>query len=258
MAKPSFLIIKSSQRVFRKIILIYLFLFLLPTNSFSVDNLDKSRDLFLKGEYENAIEEVSKYDSAEAKILKSRILSIYTHFYLKDTEAEEKFLKSYNIAKAAIKMDPDNDNAYVEAAHALGRYGQKIGIMAAITKGIADRVKRYLDKALVINPNNILANLSKGIWHAEIINQAGKGLASAVYGAKVNKAVNHFKIVINHKNSNEIGVLYELAYGYSLLNEDLYLEESKTLIKKLLNNSPLSDMDKIYIKKAQQLLKLLP
>ena len=35
--------------------------------------------------------------------------------------------------------------------------------MAAITKGIADRVKKYLDKALSINSNNIIANLSKGI-----------------------------------------------------------------------------------------------
>ena len=46
-------------------------------------------------------------------------MSIYTNFHLKDRDAEEKFLKSYEIAKSAIKIDPDNDNAYVEAAHSL-------------------------------------------------------------------------------------------------------------------------------------------
>ena len=91
------------------------------------------------------------------KILQSRILSIYTHFYLTDGKAEENFLKSYAVAKTAIEIDPKNDNAYVEAAHSLGRYGQKIGIMSAITKGIADRVKKYLDKALEINSNNIFS-----------------------------------------------------------------------------------------------------
>ena len=241
-----------------KTLIILAFLLIVSFSSLSEDNLDKARNLFINGEYINAIKEASKYDSAEAKILESRILSIYTNFYLKDKVAEESFLKSYEIAKSAIKINPNNDNAYVEAAHSLGRYGQKIGIMAAITKGIADRVKKYLNRALEINPTNILANLSKGIWHAEIINQAGKTVAKAVYGAKVNNAIEHFEIVQNQKESKEIGILYELAYGYSLLNEDIYLDKSKTLIKELLDLPPISDMDTLYIKKSLSLLEVLP
>ena len=233
-------------------------LFIVSFYSLSDDNLDQARNLFIDGKYKNAIKEASKYDSAEAKILESRILSIFTHFYLKDKIAEENFLKSYEIAKGAIKISPNNDNAYVEAAHSLGRYGQKIGIMAAITKGIADRVKRYLDKALEINSNNILANLSKGIWHAEIINQAGKTLAKTVYGARVNSAIIHFEKVKSHQNSHEIGVLYELAYGYSLLNEDIYLNQAKVLVEELIEIEPVSDMDELYIKKGLMLLEVLP
>ena len=119
-------------------------------------------------------------------------------------------------------------------------------------------LKKYLNRALEINPTNILANLSKGIWHAEIINQAGKTVAKAVYGAKVNNAIEHFEIVQNQKESKEIGVLYELAYGYSLLNEDIYLDKSKTLIKELLDLPPISDMDTLYIKKSLSLLEVLP
>ncbi len=241
-----------------KALFISAFFFLFTLSVLSKDSLDEARSLFLEGKYKSAIEKASKYNSAEAKILESRILSIYTHFYLKDEIAEKSFLNSYSIAKLAIQIEPNNDNAYVEAAHSLGRYGQKIGIMSAITKGIADRVKRYLNKALEINPNNILANLSKGIWHAEIINQAGKTVANAVYGAKVDRAIAHFKLVKGHKNSNEIGVLYELAYGYSLLNEDIYLSESRAIVENLLSMSPASDMDKLYIKKGLTLLEVLP
>ena len=237
-------------------VLIFIYIHTFPT--FSDTSLDKARNLFLEGKYENALEETSKYKTAEARILESRILSIYTHFYLEEKTAEENFLKSYDIAKQAIEIAPKNDEAYVEAAHSLGRYGQKIGIMSAITKGIADRVKRYLNKALEINPNNILANLSKGIWHAEIVNQAGRGVAKAVYGAKVNSAIEHFEIVKKHKNSNEIGILYELSYGYSLLNEDTYLNEAKIIVEKLLKIPPSSDMDTLYIKKGRLLLKVLP
>ena len=130
--------------------------------------------------------------------------------------------------------------------------------MSAISEGIAERVKKYLNKALSYDDKNIIANLSKGIWHAEIINQAGKTVASAVYGAKVNKALKHFEAVKNHENSNEIGILYELAYGYSLLDEDIYLAEAKILIENLLDTPALSDMDRIYIKKGSILLEVLP
>ena len=45
------------------------------------------------------MQEASKYNSADAKILHSRILSIYTHFYVKDQSSEEMFLKAYKNSK---------------------------------------------------------------------------------------------------------------------------------------------------------------
>ena len=56
---------------------------------------------------------------------------LYTQTLSKD-KCRRKMLNLRN-CKSAIKINPNNDNAYVEAAHSLGRYGQKIGIMAAIT-----------------------------------------------------------------------------------------------------------------------------
>ena len=126
-----------------------------------------------------------------------------------------------------------------------------------LLRELLKEVKKYLNKALDINPNNILANLSKGIWHAEIINQAGKTLAGAVYGAKIEKAVYHFfDKVETHRNSNEIGVLFELAYGYSLLNEGVYFKKSKVLIERLLKKK-FHQIWIVFIKKALLLLEIL-
>ena len=83
MAKFIKLALRKKLLVFRKTLLAFPFLFIIPTFSFSDDVLDESRSLFLKGDYESAIKEASNYDSAEAKILMSRILSIYTNFYWK-------------------------------------------------------------------------------------------------------------------------------------------------------------------------------
>ncbi len=86
--------------------------------------------------------------------------------------------------------------------------------MSAITEGIADRVKRYLDKALKIDNSHTLANLSKGLWHAEIINQAGKTLAKALYGASLKKARNHFSKAYN---SGKKKLVFYMSYHMDII-----------------------------------------
>ena len=73
----------------------------------------------------------------------------------KDEVAKNKFLEAYEIVKNISLEETQNADVYLEAAHALGRYGQKIGIMSAITEGIADRVKIYLNKALKLKQAEI-------------------------------------------------------------------------------------------------------
>ena len=215
-------------------------------------SLTLARQEFLLGNYEKSIGIANKLDTIEAKVFQSRAISVYAHFFLEDKVAKEKFLDSYQIMKKLSLKVSDNADIYVEAAHALGRYGQKIGIMSAITEGIADRVKNYLDKALKIDASNLIANLSKGLWHAEIINQAGKTLAKAVYGADIKKARKHFAIVYS-MNSQEISVLYELAYGYYLLGTNADLLLSKKYLKHLLSLQEIAHVEKYYKIKALKL-----
>ena len=107
-----------------------------------------------------------------------------------------------------------------------------------------------------IDYNNIIANLSIGLWHAEIVNQAGQVMARGIYGAKPETARMHFSKVINltdNHNSDDIAVLYELSYGYLLLGEKKDLEISKAYIEKLLNINSISHIDNLYKKKAKKL-----
>ena len=216
------------------------------------ENLDFAKKEFLLGNYENAINISSKLNDLDSKIFQARAISVYAHFFLKDEVAKNKFLEAYEIVKKVSLEETQNADIYLEAAHALGRYGQKIGIMSAITEGIADRVKRYLDKALKIDNSHTLANLSKGLWHAEIINQAGKTLAKALYGANVKKARNHFSKVYN-SGKKEISILYELSYGYYLLGEDEDLMLAKNYLKELLLIESKAHIEESYKSKAIKL-----
>ena len=228
---------------------IFLTFFFQKINS---ENLDFAKKEFLLGNYENAIDISSKLNDLDSKIFHARAISVYAHFFLKDEVAKNKFLEAYEIVKKVSLEETQNADIYLEAAHALGRYGQKIGIMSAITEGIADRVKRYLDKALKIDNSHTLANLSKGLWHAEIINQAGKTLAKALYGANVKKARNHFSKVYT-SGKKEISILYELSYGYYLLGEDEDLIIAKNYLKELLLIESKAHIEETYKSKAIKL-----
>ena len=232
---------------------LYFFIFLIFCfQKIKSENLDFAKKEFLLGNYENAIGISSKLNNIDSKIFQARAMSVYAHFFLKDDVAKNKFLEAYEVVKKISFKETQNADIYLEAAHALGRYGQKIGIMSAITEGIADRVKTYLDKALKIDSSHTLAHLSKGLWHAEIVNQAGKTLAKALYGANQKKARNHFSKAYN-SGKNEISILYELSYGYYLLGEDEDLMLAKKYLKELSLIENKAHIEQLFKNKAIKL-----
>ena len=236
----------------KKVILYFFIFFIFCFQKIKSENLDFAKKEFLLGNYENAIAISSKLNDLDSKIFLARAISVYANFFLSDEVAKDRFLEAYDIIKSIFSKETQNAEVYLEAAHALGRYGQKIGIMSAITEGIADRVKRYLDKALKIDHSHTLANLSKGLWHAEIINQAGKTLAKALYGANLKKARNHFSKAYN-SGKNEISILYELSYGYYLLGEDEDLIIAKKYLKELSLIENKAHIEGLYKSKAIKL-----
>ena len=238
--------------VFTKRVIYAFFFFIFCFQKIKSENLDFAKQEFLLGNYESAIHISSKLKSLDSKIFQARAISVYAHFFLKDEVANNKYLEAYEIIKKISLKEIQNADLYLEAAHALGRYGQNIGIMSAITEGIADKVKTYIDKALKIDSSHTLANLSKGLWHAEIINQAGKTLAKVLYGANLKKARNHFSKAYN-SGKNEISILYELSYGYYLLGEDEDLMLAKKYLKELLLIENKAQIEQLFKNKAIKL-----
>ena len=242
----------STKKIILNFFLYFFIFFIFCFQKINSENLDFAKKEFLLGNYENAIDISSKLNDLDSKIFQARAISVYAHFFLKDEVAKNRFLEAYDIVKNIPLEETQNADIYLEAAHALGRYGQKIGIMSAITEGIADRVKRYLDKALKIDNSHTLANLSKGLWHAEIINQAGKTLAKALYGANLKKARNHFSKAYN-SGKKEISILYELSYGLYLLGENEDLVLAKKYLKELSLIQDKAHIEKLYKNKAIKL-----
>ena len=217
--------------------------------------LKEANILFNKGEYLESVNLASKNISIESYIFQARTLAIYGHFFLEEEEAIKVFKQASEFAFLALDIDSLNDNAHLEAAHTMGRYSQLIGIVSALKEGYAEKISFHLDEALKINPDNVSAQISKGTWHAEIVDKAGF-MANILYGATSEQARNHYEIALNLDGEN-IGVLYEISYGLFLLDEKEDILKAKQLLTKAIKLSPINHLDKLYIQKAKNLIKEL-
>tara|TARA_Y100000817_G_C16680174_1_gene465540 strand:+ start:1 stop:729 length:729 start_codon:yes stop_codon:yes gene_type:complete len=233
---------------------LFIFFFLISLNNTSSrsNDLDLPNSLFDEGKFEESVKEAENLNSIDAKIFSARTLAIYGHFLLEGNEAIDVFLRARKYAYEALEIDKKNAAAHVEAAHSMGRYSQLIGIVTALKEGFAGRISFHLDEAIKIDPSNINAQIAKGSWHAEIVDKAGF-MANILYGATSDQARAHYENAINLSN-NEIGFLYEIAYGYALLGKKKDNIKAKALLLKIIALPPKNYLDKLYISKANDLL----
>ena len=157
---------------------------------------------------------LSKKYFIESYIFRAKTLSIYGHFLLKGEKAITVFKEARGYAEHALEMDIYNDDAHVEAAHAMGRYSQLIGVLSALKQGYAEKIEFHLDEAIKLNPSNVSAQIAKGTWNAEIVNKAGF-MAKFLYGATSDLAREHYKKALNNCNNG----IDEAANGLILLDE---------------------------------------
>ena len=219
--------------------IIFIFALFIKVGMSSESDLKEANLLFDKGSY----------------IFQARTLAIYGHFFLEEEEAIKVFKQASEFAFLALDIDSLDDNAHVEAAHTMGRYSQLIGIVSALKEGYAEKISFHLDEAIKINPNNISAQISKGTWHAEIVDKAGF-MANILYGATSDQARKHYESALS-LDSDDIGYLYEISYGLSLLDYKKDRVKAKELLSKVIETEPKNHLDRLYIEKAKNLIKEL-
>ena len=230
-----------------------LLLFIITNINLALSNdLDLSNSLFDEGKFEEAVNEAQKLNTIESKIFCARTLAIYGHFLLEGDEAIDVFMRARNYAEEALEIDNKNAEAHVEAAHSMGRYSQLIGVVTALKEGFAERIAFHLDEAIKIDPRNINAQISKGSWHAEIVDKAGF-MSNILYGATSDQARMHYEKALN-LNKNEIGLFYEVAYGYYLLGKKQDNKKARSLLLKATEMSALNYIDELYLTRVKKLL----
>ena len=248
------------MRVFKKYItkifhILMVLILSIKTVSSEENIMDESNILFDQGKYIEAVNLASKILSIESFLFRANTLAIYGHFILEGEEALNVFKEARGYAEKALEIDITNDAAHLEVAHTMGRYSQLIGVLSALKQGYAEKIAFHLDEAIKLNPRNVSAQISKGTWHAEIVNKAGF-MSKILYGATSDFAREHYKIALR-LDINNIGILYEVANGLILLEEKEDVLNAKRLLLSALEIKPKNHLDHLYLNKVKFLIEKL-
>ena len=206
---------------------------LLPAGATAAQSIDAARAAQAQGRFLEAAQLGEALDSSEGYALAAEALAIHSYYIAANDEKEALFQRAMQLAQQAIRFDPDNPEAHVQSAHAMGRHAQTIGALKAATRGYAEKVREALENALALDPDMASAHLSLATWHAEVINGVGAFMGGAMYGARNKKALAHYERALELAPEEKV-VLVEYGLGLLLLDEKKHRARARDLLERAL------------------------
>jgi tetratricopeptide (TPR) repeat protein len=171
-----------------------------------------------------------------------------------DREAQNLLLDMSRRAEEITERLPSEPNAHYLLAFALGRYSQRISVLAAIAQGFAGRISDSLDKTLKLAPRHSDAHVALGLYHAEIVSKLGSFAAGLTYGASAAKAVEHFKKALK-LNPDAPVIHLEYANGLRLLGAKEHAREIDKLLEQAVRCEPADAMECLDRERARAHLR---
>lgn len=194
----------------------------------NAQSIEAAHAAFVEGRFVEATELAKDLKTSEGYTLAARSLAIHGYHFAKESEKLPLFERATQLAKEAVRLDPNNPDAHLQLAHALGRYTQAIDVGEAFSKDYPEKVREALEEALRIEPDMAAAHFSLGSWHAEA-RHGGGIMAGILYGASADKALTHFERALELAPDDK-PTLYRYAHGLVLLDRDSNYKQARDLL----------------------------
>lgn len=203
---------------------------LLGAAGLQADALADAHAAFDAGRFLEAAEHAAGAGSANGLLLAARALRVHGSYLAAPEEQKELFQQAMQHAQAAVELAPDDPWTHVESSSAIGRYAQTIGIGEALTGGYGGKMRDALHDALELDPDNAVAQLALGSWHANVVDRTGALVARMTFGATRKKAMEHLERALSLAPNNQ-AVLLETGTALLVLDADKHRERALELLE---------------------------
>ncbi len=203
---------------------------LLGAASLQADALAEAHAAFDAGRFLEAAERAATAGSADGLVLAARALRVHGAYLAAPEEQKEHFQQAMQHAQAAVELAPEDPSTHVESSSAIGRYAQTIGIGEALTGGYGGKMRDALHQALELDPDNAVAQLALGSWHANVVDRTGALVGRMTFGATRKKAMEHLERALALA-PNSKAVLLETGTALLVLDADKHRERALELLE---------------------------
>lgn len=223
------------------------------TDRQAADRLIAAWRSFHRGEFEQAVEqglELGVLGYAPA----NKAANTQANYLESDRAGKIELLEPVmQRAEQAQALMPDHANSWYYYAYAAGRYAQAIGVARALAEGIAQKVRRSLERAIQLEPEHADAHTAFGVYHTEIIDKVGALIGGMTYGANRDEALRHFRHGIELAPESA-SALMEYADGLLVLLGKKQRDEAVALYRKAAAIEPADALEKLDVELAKSQL----
>ncbi|MFY8018450.1 MAG: hypothetical protein ACOVN9_10050 [Inhella sp.] len=207
--------------------------------------------LFHAGDFKKALDAALK---AGAISCANKAQAMYATYVEKSESAKQKaFLEVAKRAEALQAKEPNNPNAWYWQAYALGRYGQSISVVEALSQGLGTKVRQALERAIELQPKHADAHIALGAFHAEVIDKVGKLLARG-QGADARTGLQLFEAAQKLVPHSAIAMI-ERANGLVMIEGERRMAEAEALYKAAAECMPMDAAERFDIELAKSELE---
>ena len=219
-------------------------------------SIGEARAAYVAGWFVEAARIAEMLRTAEGYALAAESLTIHAHHIAADSERERLLERAIELAEKAVDSDPDNANAHLQLARAIGRHAQAIGSIEAAGRGYAKRIREATETALRLEPGMAAAHLSLGLWNAEVIAAVGPFMARLIYGARKKNALAAFERALQLAPHAK-AVPLEYALGLLALDGRDYRERAAGLLRRAIRIPAEDAYDRLLHERAVERLEAL-
>ncbi|MCY3639979.1 MAG: hypothetical protein OXH37_03080 [Gammaproteobacteria bacterium] len=219
------------------------------------DPLAAARTAYADGRFLEAADLAQAVGTSAGYALAADCVAKHGFHLAADDEKDALYERAMRLAEEAVRLDPNNPEAHLQVAHAVGRYSEGFGPMKALREGYPRQVREAMETALALDPDMVGAEVSLGGWHAAVVGRAG-GLMARMLGATRKKAIAHFdrglELAPDLKEA-----YFEYANGLLAINPKRYRERARELLTQGIELPPQNAFEQILHDKAVERLATL-
>ncbi len=178
--------------------------------------------LYRQGAFREAADMTWRIDDAQGLAFAARTTLAYAAYGAPPDQDIAALERGEQLARAALARDPDNIEALLHLAIALGYQSRVKGYIKSHFAGRAREAGQVIDRALDIDPKNAWSHAAKGAWHAELVAVGGALVVRALYRASAKKAISRYQRAVELVPDNPT-IRIEFAKALLRMNKRKYL-----------------------------------